>query len=141
MHAEFAKTLNNQSSAIHPILNLVCKESTFDFKTKFIQAIKDHERNVCKECKQITVGTAHKTNHEKIKHGKESLGENSHPLTTCYKQKRVGATKKINRKVKKLQLEVSKLNKDGNIFNNLLNIPEIPDIQKIKEHFNKTVTT
>ena len=43
--------------------------------------------------------------------------------------------------MQKLQLEVSKLNKDGNIFNNLLNIPEIPDLQKIKEHFNKTVTT
>ena len=55
----------------------------------------------------------------------------------------MGATKKtfINRKVKKLQLEVNRLNKDGNIYNNLHNIPEIPDIQKIKEHFSKTVTT
>ena len=47
----------------------------------------------------------------------------------------------INRKVKKLQNEVDKLNKDGNIFNNLHSIPEITDTQKIKQHFTKTVTT
>ena len=56
----------------------------------------------------------------------------------------MGATKKtfINRKINKLQREVSILNKDGNIYNHLLNIPEIPDLQKIEiTHFNKTVTT
>ena len=64
----------------------MCKEPTCDFKTKFIQELKDHtkemhERNVCKECNTITVGAAHKTNHEKITHGKEREGEHSHPLT------------------------------------------------------------
>ena len=47
----------------------------------------------------------------------------------------------INRKIKTLQPEVSMLNKDGNIYNNLINIPEIPDLQIIKKYFNKTVTT
>ena len=54
----------------------------------------------------------------------------------------MGTTKKtyINRRIKKVQKEVNKLNKDGNIYNNLLNIPEIPDLDKIKKHFTKTVT-
>ena len=64
----------------------MCKEPTCDFKTKFIQELKDHtkemhERNLCKECNTITVGAAHKTNHEKITHEKEREGEHSHPLT------------------------------------------------------------
>ena len=46
----------------------------------------------------------------------------------------------INRKIKKLQCEVSELNKYGNIYNNLINIPEIPDLEKIKIHFMRTVT-
>ena len=46
----------------------------------------------------------------------------------------------INRRVKTIQKEVNKLNKDGNIYNNLLNIPEIPDLDKIKKYFTKTVT-
>ena len=42
----------------------------------FIQALKDykkemHERNVCKDCNTITVGSANKTNHEKTTHGKD----------------------------------------------------------------------
>ena len=40
-----------------------------------------HERNVCKECNTITVGSAHKTNHEKTTHGKNRETENSHPQT------------------------------------------------------------
>ena len=59
-----AKILNNHCSSLHPKLNLVCKE------TRFVQELKDHakdmhERNVCKDCNTITVGTTHKTNHEK----------------------------------------------------------------------------
>ena len=54
----------------------MCKEPTCEYKTNFIQALKDHnkemhERNVCKECNTITVGSAHKTNHEKTTHGKD----------------------------------------------------------------------
>ena len=47
----------------------------------------------------------------------------------------------MNRKVKKLQIEVNKINKDGNIYNNLNSISEISNTQKIKQHFTKTVTT
>ena len=32
------------------------------------------------------------------------------------------------------------LNKDGNIYNNLLGLPETPDLDKIKKHFTETVT-
>ena len=46
----------------------------------------------------------------------------------------------INRRVKILQKEVNKLNKDGNIYNNLLDLPETPDLDKIKKYFTKTVT-
>ena len=46
----------------------------------------------------------------------------------------------INRRVKTIQKEVNKINKDGNIYNNLLNLPEIPDLDKIKKYFTKTVT-
>ena len=108
-----------------------------DFKTKLIQELKNHtkmhERNVCNT---ITVGTAHKTNHEEITHEKEGEGEHSHPVTKppAISKKGWVQPKKhfINRKVKKLQREGNNLNKDSNIFNTLLNIPETPDIQKIK---------
>ena len=128
----------------------MCKESTCDLKTNFIQALKDHtkemhERNICKECSTITVGTGHKKKHEKTTHGKEREPEHSHLQTEAPVTSKKGwvQPKKtfINRKVKKLQLEVNKLNKDGNIYNNLHNIPEKTDTQKIKEHFSKTVTT
>ena len=81
-----AKSLNNHSSSLHPKLNLVCKEPMCDFKTKFIQELKDHtkdmhKRNVCKDCNTITVGTAHKTNHEKITHGIGGESEHTHPIT------------------------------------------------------------
>ena len=71
------KLLNNHCSSLHPKLNLVCKESSCDFKTKLAQELKDHikdmhERNVCKECNTITVGTAHKQNHENAVHGTET---------------------------------------------------------------------
>ena len=46
----------------------------------------------------------------------------------------------VNRRVTKLQKEVNLLNKDGNIFNNLLGLPEKPDLVKIKEHFTEKVT-
>ena len=97
----------------------MCKEPTCDFKTKFIQELKDHakdmhERNVCKDCNTITVGTAHKTNHEKITHGIEGESEHTHPITKppVISKKGWVQPKKhfINRKIKKLQLEVSKLN-------------------------------
>ena len=32
------------------------------------------------------------------------------------------------------------LKKDGNLFNNLLGLPEKPDLAKIKEHFTEKVT-
>ena len=72
-----AKTLNKHASHLHPKINLTCTRC--DFKTKLIQELKNHtkemhERNVCKECNTITVGAAHKTNHEKITHEKEREG-------------------------------------------------------------------
>ena len=46
--------------------------------------------------------------------------------------KKLGKNKKydMNRRIKKLKIEVSKLNNDGNIYNNLLNIPETPDLDR-----------
>ena len=46
----------------------------------------------------------------------------------------------VNRRVTILQKEVNLLNKDGNIFNNLLGLPENPDLVKIKVYFTETVT-
>ena len=134
------KLLNNHCSSLHPKLNLVCKESPCDFKTKLAQELKDHikdmhERNVCKECNTITVGTAHKQNHENAVHGTETQPHATNKKPWIQPKKTF-----INRKIKKLQREVSILNKDGNIYNNLLTIPEIPDLEKIKKYF-KTVTT
>ena len=66
------------------------------------------------------------------------MGKNlAHLLNHVYNPKKTY----INRRIKKLQKEVSELNRDGNIYNNLINIPEIPDLNKIKKHFTKTVTT
>ena len=46
----------------------------------------------------------------------------------------------INRRVKIIQKKVNTLNKDENIYNNLLDLPETPDLDKIKKYFTKTVT-
>ena len=95
-----AKILNNHCSSLHPKLNLVCKESTCDFKTKSEQELKDHakdmhERNVCKDCNTITVGTAHKKNHENAIHGTEAQP----PVINTKKWLRPKKTF-INRKIK-----------------------------------------
>ena len=71
-----ARTLNNHCSSVHPKLNLVCEDPTCNFKTKLEQEMKDHtkelhERSICKFCRTITVGTAHKQHHENTIHGKE----------------------------------------------------------------------
>ena len=71
------KKLNDHASIVHPILNLVCNDTMCEYKTKNTQAQKDdkkevHERNVCKDCNTITVGSAHKANHEKTAHGNEA---------------------------------------------------------------------
>ena len=72
-----ARVLNNHCSSVHPKLNLVCKDLTCNFNTKIEQELKDHtkelhERNICKFCSTITVGTAHKQHHENTIHGKET---------------------------------------------------------------------
>ena len=85
-----------------------------------------------KVCDKITIGYAQKLHHENSVHGKESHA----PAKPWVQPKKTY----INRRIKKVQKEVSDLNKDGNIYNNLLNIPEIPDLDKIKNHFTKTVT-
>ena len=87
------KKLNNHALDIHPILNLVCKEPTCEYKTNFIQALKDHkkemhERNVCKDCNTITVSSAQKANHEKTTHGKEAEIKHSHSQTEAPAQKK-----------------------------------------------------
>ena len=119
------KKLNDHASIVHPISNLVCNDTTCEYKTNTIQALKDHkkemhERNVCKDCNTITVGSAHKANHEKTTHGKEAEITHLHSHTEAPAHKKgMGTTEKtfINRKVKKLQLEVNELNKVGNIYN------------------------
>ena len=40
-----------------------------------------HDRNLCKECNIITVGSNHKTNHEKTTYGKNRVTKLSHPQT------------------------------------------------------------
>ena len=123
---------------MHPILNIDCNEPAFEYKKDNTQSLQDHkkklhERNVCKDCNTITVGTAQKATHEKTVHGNEIVIPHLHvSKETPAPKKRLGTTKKtfIKRKVKKLQNEVDKLNKDGNIYNNLHNIPEITDTQK-----------
>ena len=114
---------------------MVCKESTCNFKTNLEQELKDHikdmhERNACKDCNTITIGTAHKKHHENAIHGIETQPPVINKKPWVQPKKTF-----INRKIKKLQREVSILNKDGNIYNNLLNIPEIPDLEKIKKTF------
>ena len=97
-----------------------------------------HQRNVCTDCNTITVGTAH----EKLTHGNEAEITHLHAQTEAPAHKKKGWIQQkktfINRKVKKL---INEIKKDGNIYNDLNNIPEKPDIQKIKQHFSKTVTT
>ena len=128
-----ARTLNNHCSQVHPKLNLLCTIPTCTFKTKFEKELQDHtkekhERNICKVCATITIGNAHKLHHENSIHGKEF----SAPAKPWVQPKKTY----INRRIKKLKKEVSELNKDGNIYNNLINIPETPDLDKIKKHKN-----
>ena len=68
------KELNDHSSIVHPILNLDCTEPACEYKTENTQSLQDHkkelhERNVCKDCNTITVGSPHKATHEKTTHG------------------------------------------------------------------------
>ena len=70
--------------------------------------------------------------HDNSIHGKES----NQPAKPWVQPKKTY----INRRIKKLQKKVSEVNRDGNIYNNLINIPEIPDLGKIKKHFTRTVT-
>ena len=65
-----------------------------------------HEWNVCKDCNIITVGTAHKANHEKTVHGNEIVMPHLYvPKETPAQKKGWVQPKKtfINRKIKHLQ--------------------------------------
>ena len=95
-----------------------------------------HEKSLCKLCGTMLVGAAHKQHHENTIHGKETQP----PVKTNKPWVQPKKTY-INRKIKRLQKEVSELNKDGNMYNNLIDMPEIPELDKIKKHFTKTVTT
>ena len=100
------------------------------FKTKLVKDLQDHtkekhEKNVCNVCGTITIGTTHKLHHENSIHEKQ-LNAPAKPWVQPKKTY-------INRRIKNIQKEVRKLNKDGNIYNNLINIPEIPDLDKIKK--------
>ena len=77
------KKVNDHSSIEHPILNLACKELACEYKTNNAQSLQDHkkelhERNICKNCNTITIGTAHKENHEKIVHENEIVMPHLH---------------------------------------------------------------
>ena len=125
---------------MHPILNLACTEPACEYKTDNTQSLLDHkkevnERNVCKDCNTITVGTAHKATHEKTVHENEIVIPHLHASKETPAQKKGWVQPKktfINMKVQKLQTEVDKLNKDGNIYNHLHSIPEITDTKKIR---------
>ena len=120
-----------------PILNLACKELVCEYKTNNTQSLVDHnrevrERNVCKDCNTITVGTAQKKN----KNGKLVPHRHAPKKTPAQKNRWVQPKQIfINRKIKHLQKEVNILKTDQNLFNHLHNIPEIIDSQKI--HFSK----
>ena len=88
----------------------MCKESKCEYKTNFIQALKDHnkemhERNVCKECNTIVVGSAHNTNHEKTNHGKDRETAHSQSQTEAPVLKnREGYKKKYQQESKKITI-------------------------------------
>ena len=64
------KKVNNHSSVEHPILKLNYKDPTCEYKTNNEQSLalhnkELHEKNLCRICNTITVGSPHRKDHEK----------------------------------------------------------------------------